>query len=122
VVHNKIKNDPHSSCMRLCDESFHILDSTVRRIDILIVGNIVSHINLWRIVHGTDPYSINPDRSNVVQLRDYPIEIANAIAVGVFETGRIDLVYDTILPPLSFGDRHWCDPQKKDEKVELETW
>lgn len=67
VVYDKIEEKPHSSGVALSDQTLHVRDCAVRWIDIAIVRNIVSHIDLRRIVHGTYPDNVNADRLDVIQ-------------------------------------------------------
>jgi hypothetical protein len=55
---------------------------------------------------GTDPDYIDAYGADVVQLRHDAFEVTNAIAIAVFETGRVDLVHDGILPPWSLNNSH----------------
>ena len=112
VVYDKIEDDPHAPFMGFRNKPLHILNRAVRRINVLVVRNVVSHIHLWRIIHGTDPNGINTDGSDVVEFGNYAIEIANAVAVGVFEACGVDLVDDAVLPPLALGDCHYCDRRR----------
>jgi hypothetical protein len=112
VIYNKVQDDPHPSCMRFRNKPLHVLNSAIRRVHILVVRNVVSHVHLRRIVHGADPNGINADGSDVVEFGNDAIKIANAIAVGVFEAGGVDLVDDAVLPPLALGDRHCCNGQR----------
>jgi hypothetical protein len=122
VVDYQVQDDAHTAGMCFSNESLHVLDSTVWGVDILIVADVVAHVDLQvstlgtrlrmhrpylgAVEHGTDPYDINADGANVVKLGDDAVQITNAIAIGVLEAGRVDLVDNTILPPGPLRDSH----------------
>jgi hypothetical protein len=58
MVDDKIKDDSHATIMRFGDQPLHILQRAVRLINVFVVPNIISHIDLRRI---------NSYRANVVQ-------------------------------------------------------
>lgn len=55
---------------------------------------------------GANPDHIYAYGADVVQLRHDAFEVTNAVAIAVFETGGVDLVYDRIFPPWSLNDSH----------------
>jgi hypothetical protein len=56
--------------------------------------------------HWTNPNHIDPYGANVIQLRHDAVQIANAIAIAIFEASRIDLVDDTVFPPRPIKHSH----------------
>lgn len=106
MVDDQVEDDTHTACMCLVDQPLHIVERSVWRVHIFIVADVIPHIDLRAVVHGTDPDGINTNRADVVQLRYDALEVTYAIAVGVLEGGGVDLVDDTILPPRSLCDSH----------------
>ena len=70
--------------------------------DVLEIGDVITHIDLGTLVVRTQPYDIDPKIPNVVEFRDDARDVANAVVVAVFEAGGIDLVDDAFFPPSSF--------------------
>lgn len=58
MVDDQVQHDADVSSMGLTDESLHILEGSVQGVDIFIVGNVVSHVNLGTVIHRADPYNI----------------------------------------------------------------
>lgn len=108
MVHDQVEDDAHPASMCLSDEPFHIFICAIWWVDFLVVSNVVSHVNLWRVVHGTDPDGVDTNRPDVVQFRENAIQVTNTITVRILEARRVDLVDDTIFPPLALGDCHDC--------------
>jgi hypothetical protein len=59
VVDDKIKDESHSASVCFIDQALHILQRAIRRIDIFVVADIITHVDLRRIKHWTDPYAIH---------------------------------------------------------------
>jgi len=84
---------------RLGDQSIEVRQCAVLGIDGLIVGDVITEVDLRRRVHGRDPDSIHAEVLEVVQALRDAVQIADAVAVRVLETARINLVNDGIVPP-----------------------
>ena len=67
--------------MASCNEPFHVGDCVVRWVDRFVVGEVVTHVVLWAIVHGTDPYHIDAEGVDVIELGDDATNITDTIAV-----------------------------------------
>jgi hypothetical protein len=106
VVDDKVQNDTHTAGVCLVDQPLHIIERAVRCVHIFIVADVVSHIDLWAVVHGTDPDSVDTNRADVVELRYDTLEIAYTIAVGILEGSGVDLIDDAIFPPRPLYDSH----------------
>src|ERR1700734_2073484 len=70
--------------------------------DFAIVADVVPVVCIWRVKVGTEPDNVNTKLLEVVELRGDAGQIADTVAIRVFEGARIDLVDNSFLPPLGF--------------------
>ena len=76
-----------------------------QRIDAAIIADVVAEVLHRRDEERREPDRVDPEADNVVQLRLDPLQIADAVAVGIEKAARIDLVEDRALPPFGVVGR-----------------
>ena len=81
MVDDEVENNTEATQMASCNEPFHVGDCVVRWVDRFVVGDVVTHVVLWAIVHGTDPYHIDAEGVDVIELGDDATNITDTIAV-----------------------------------------
>ena len=69
------------------------------RVDVAVVGDVVAEVRHRRAVDRRQPERVDAEPLQVVQPRAHALEVADAVARGVGERARIDLVDDGLLPP-----------------------
>ena len=99
VVQNHIHQDLQPPGVGLPEQNLHIFQVTEERIDVLIIGNIVTIVILGRLKHRRQPDGIHAQALDVIQLLGNAPDIAQAVTVGVTETAGIDLINNGLLPP-----------------------
>jgi hypothetical protein len=67
VVDDEIHDQLHAPLVTCILDLFPVLQSTISRVDLLIVGDIVTHVGLRRLVHWREPYDIDTE---LVQVRN----------------------------------------------------
>ncbi|EGA80934.1 Fsp2p [Saccharomyces cerevisiae Lalvin QA23] len=97
VIDDQVSDKFHTELMCLFDQGKAVLVRTVGWPDLFVVGNIVTHIILWR-----DPNGIGTKLFDVLQLGGNTLHITPTIVVGVFETCGINLIDCGLFPPLGF--------------------
>lgn len=70
VVHNQVEYDAQPTRMGFGDQCVHVFECSIWSIDFLIVPDIVAHVYLRAVIHGTDPDDVNPQIFDVVKRRD----------------------------------------------------
>ena len=99
MVYHKIHDDTDASFMclgkhpviiRHCSKLFH---------DCTIVTDIIAVVVIGRLVDRREPYDIDPQFFQIVQLFRDTVQVADPVSVTVFKTSRIDLIYDAFFPP-----------------------
>jgi len=106
VVDNEVEDDTHAKSVGFSEQVLHVLDSTIWWIYVLVVADIVAHVNLRTVVHWADPYYVGTEGFDVVETLRDAADITDTITVRVFEASGVDLIDDTILPPGDMCDGH----------------
>lgn len=66
MIDNEIHQQLDTPFPQLIDECFYVLDGPVRFVNAAIVGNIISHVDLWGLVDWGQPDRVNVQGSEVV--------------------------------------------------------
>ena len=99
VIRYDVHKDFEPPGMRVFEESVEIFERSVHRIDITIVGDVVSMVALGGTENRVEPYCIAPQRRNVSKLLPEPIDIPVSVPVCVLEGAQIYLVDTGVAPP-----------------------
>jgi len=93
--------DDHAQAKRMGagDQRVEIRKRAENGIDIAIVGHVIAEIAHRAFEHGRQPDGIDAKRCHIGQARGDAVEIADAIAIGVSKTARIDLIDGGAAPP-----------------------
>jgi hypothetical protein len=81
-----------------------------QRVDVLVVGDVVAVVVLRRAVDRRQPDHVGAQPRDVVEVVDDAPQVADAVAVGVGERARVDLVDDGLGPPRGCEFRHTSSP------------
>jgi len=100
VVDHQIEDQAHAPAVHLGQQVIEVGHGAELLHDRLVVGDVVAVVVVRRLVHRADPDHVDTERFEIVEARGDAIEIANAIAVGIHEAARVDLVGHRLLPPL----------------------
>ena len=87
----------------------NVLERPEQRIDAGVVGDVVAEVGHRRGEEGRQPDRVHAERAlaavvQVVEAGDDPRQVADAVAVGVLEAARVDLVDDGAPPPAGLAD------------------
>ena len=85
------------------DEPVEILQRAEQRVNRAIILDIIAKILHRRFEERAEPDGVNAEICNVVEVRGNAVEIANAVAIGVGEGARVNLVNDRAAPPGGVG-------------------
>ena len=85
--------------VRLAQHGAEIVERAELRMDVLIVGDVVAVVLERRRIEGHQPDGVDAQVADVFELRGQPLEIADAVVVGVEERLDVELVDDRILVP-----------------------
>ena len=72
-------------------------------VDVAVIGHVVAEIRHGRRIDWRDPDRVHAEPGHVVEAPPDALEVADAVAVGVLERARVDLVHGAALPPQVLG-------------------
>ena len=108
VVDDQVHDQPHPAAVQLRDQLVELLERAEQRVDALVVADVVAVVGLRRGVDRREPQDVDAEVAQVVQPLQDAAQVADAVAVGVLERARIDLVDDGAGPPGGVGGGHWA--------------
>ena len=105
VIDHQIHQDVHISFFGFCDQLFHIFHCTEARVDIIVIGNIISFVGQWRRVAGGEPDNVYSQVLQIIKLAYNTGNIADSVPIGIVEALWIDLISYFVMPPF-FSHNH----------------
>ena len=99
VVEHHVEDQLDAALLRLGLQPIEIGHRAVLRIDRLVIGDIVTKIDLRRGEHRGQPDGSDAEFLQIIEVRSDSVQIADAVSIRIGETARIDLVDYRMLPP-----------------------
>src|SRR5215469_16834533 len=99
VIRYQVKDELYSAPMRVLKQGVELGECAKDRIDVLIIGNVITEIGHRRRIDWGQPNCVDAELGQVRQTLADSGEIANAVCIAVLERSRIDLINDRRLPP-----------------------
>jgi hypothetical protein len=99
VVGHPVEQHPDVAGVRLGQQRVEGGEVAEQRVDVAVVGDVVAEVGHRRAVDGRQPDRVRTEPLQVLQARAQAVEVADAVARGVGERARVDLVDDRVLPP-----------------------
>jgi hypothetical protein len=100
VVWDEVEEHTDSASTGLFDKSLDVRERAEIRVDAQIVGDVVAPVDVRRRVDRIQPDSIDAEPLEVVELLCQTRKITDAVLVSVSERPGVDLVEDTVAPPV----------------------
>ena len=100
VVDDQVHEHLEAGGVRLLDQLVELVQGPEQRVDVLVVADVVAVVVHRRAVDRAQPDHVHAQPDEVVEVGDDPAEVTDAVAVGVREAPRVDLVDDGRLPPV----------------------
>ena len=94
-----IDDDFQAECVRSTQECVEVFERAKCRIDIAIIGHIISEVPHGGCKEGRYPDTVHAEGGHMVQPLRYAVQIANAIPIRILIRPRINLIDDRTLPP-----------------------
>src|SRR5580692_10942801 len=91
----------------LTGQHIEVSQSSIHRIYVFVIGNVVAEVDLRGGEARGNPDRIDAQIFQVIQLGRDSFQIADTIIVTISEAARINLVEDSVLPPLMAFRVHW---------------
>jgi hypothetical protein len=99
MVRHEVEDDLQPEPVRRLEQRVEIGHAAEQGIDADVVGDVVAEIGHRGSEDRRQPYRIDAERGDIGQSLCDALEITNAVAVGILERARIDLVEDAVPPP-----------------------
>ena len=119
MVDHQIHHDLQTALVRFGKQLVHILQRAEQRIDILIIGNIVAIVILRGPVDRGQPQHVHAEVGQIIETAGDALQVADAVAVGILEGTRIDLVDDRVGPPRVRGGAVGADAVGEGGTIEI---
>src|SRR6267143_538138 len=56
VIYDKVQDDAHALLLPLRDHAVEVSERSVHRVNVLVIGDVITEIHLWRGKAWADPY------------------------------------------------------------------
>jgi hypothetical protein len=99
VIDYELNHHLHVPLMRRIQELLEVAQSSIRRIHIHVIRNVIAIIAKRGREEWQEPQTRDPKILQVVQLRHQPLEIPDPIIVGIGERTHVNLVNDRVFVP-----------------------
>src|SRR5215470_2257399 len=104
MVGHVIENDLEPVSMHCRDQPIEPGEISELGIDRRIVADVVTEIGHRRGEDWRDPDRIDAQLDQIIEAREDPVEITDAVPVRILKRARVDLIDDAPLPP---GESAW---------------
>ena len=99
MIEHKIHDDADVVLFRFRNQAVHVVEAAEDRVDILIIGDIVTVIFLRGTVNRGEPDGVDAQVLQIVQMFDDTRNITDTVSVGILKSLRVDLIDDCFFPP-----------------------
>ena len=112
VVRDDVDDDPNAERVRLGDERVCVRQRAEDRVDVPVIGDVVTRVRHRRRVPRVEPDRVDAEPSQVGQVRAHAGEIADPVPVPVGEAAHVQLVDGGAAPPgaIWHGNLFLCVP------------
>ncbi len=119
VVDDQVHHDPQAALVRLGEQFVHVLEGAEQRVDVLVIGDVVAVVVLRGPVDRGQPQHVHAEVGEVVEAAGDALQVADAVAVGILEGTRVDLVDHRVRPPWIRGGAVRTDGVRKSGTIEI---
>ena len=99
MIQHKVHNDPDAVLFCLIDQLIHVLQCSEHRVDILVVGYVITVVILRRLIDRRQPDRIYAQSFQIIEPRYDPLQVSYPVAVAVLKAAGIYLIYYCLVPP-----------------------
>ena len=100
VARHEVDQDPQAQAVGLLEHPVEVVERAEDRVDVAVVGDVVAIVLHRALEEGRDPDRVHAQRGHVVEPLNDAREVADAVAVGIAEAARVDLVDHRTPPPV----------------------
>ena len=99
VVRDEVQDDADAALARACDELVEVGQGSEHRLNVPVVGDVVSPVLVRRDRDRRQPQHVDPQPLQILELLDDAGQVADAVGVRIRERADVHLVDDGLLPP-----------------------
>src|SRR6185437_798924 len=99
VAADQVDQHVEAERMRALDQPVEIVERAEYRIDRAMIGHVIAEVAHRREEERRGPYGVDAERRDIIELRRDAGQVADAVAIRIAETARIDLIDDGAGPP-----------------------
>ena len=99
VVDDEVDDEAHVALLDAGEHGVEVGHGAELGHDFAVVADVVAVVGVGGVVVGAEPDDVDAELLEVVELGGDAGEVADAVAVGVLEGARVDLVDDGFFPP-----------------------
>lgn len=101
VIGHQVEHDSDAAPMGLRYQPVKTRQRAEVGMHVAVVADIVAPVFQWRRIDGAQPDRIDAEQYEILKMRGDAVEVADAVAIRIRKTARIDLVEDRVLPPIT---------------------
>jgi hypothetical protein len=99
MVDHEIDQHPHAALLRAVGEFDEVPEGAVARVDGVVVRDVVAVVAAGRLLERHEPHGGDAEPVQVIQPAHQPLEVADAVGVGVHVGADVQAVDDRVLVP-----------------------
>src|SRR5579862_8805798 len=101
MIRHQVEDDADAAPMRLGNHAVEAGKRAEVAMHVAVVADVVTPIAQRRWIDRAQPERIDAELAQVIEMRGDAVEVADAVAIRVGKTARIDLIEDRVLPPMA---------------------
>ncbi len=99
VVGHPVDDHAQTETVGFVEKGVEVGQRAEDRVDVAVVGDVIAEVGHGRREERREPHRVDPEPDQVGEMGADAVEVADAVAVGVGEGARVDLVDDGPTPP-----------------------
>jgi len=99
MVDNEFGDDPQIAAVSLADKRLEVGHPPIGRVDVLVVRDVVPVVAQRRGIERQQPQRGDAEILQIVELAAQPLEVADAVVIGVEKGLDVQLIDDRVLEP-----------------------
>jgi hypothetical protein len=103
VIDDEVHDEADIAAVHLAEQGIEIGHCSEILHDIPVIADIIAIVIIRGRIDGIEPDHVDAEAFDIVEFGDDAFEIADTVAIIVFEAAGVDLVNDCFLPPFAFG-------------------
>ena len=107
VIHHQFDHHLHAAMMSSVEERFEVAQCSIGRVDVGVIGDVVSIVAQWRREEWQKPDAGDSQVLQIVETRQQARKIADAIVIRIGKRANVEFIDNRVFVPE--GIRCACD-------------